>query len=437
MQTGQTEQTEENMEMTDTQMPNANGVFERMTTKLLQSSGTLLVLVLIAFATGIFIGGHKQSNAEVIYSFWGDVKEVQPEGVDFTAFYKAWNLLKEKYVPATTTDQISDEMLVYGAIEGLAKSYGDPYTTFFPPKESQLFSEQIQGSFGGVGMEIGVQDDVLTVIAPLKDSPAEKAGLRAGDRIVAIDGISTQGIRVDEGVIKIRGEIGTEVVLSIVRAGVSEVFDIKVIRDTINIPTLKTYMRDDGIFEVSLYTFSANSHELFRGAVREFIQSGRSKLILDLRGNPGGYLDAAVDMASWFLPVGEVVVEESFGGDAVSVMHRSKGYNVFGEDFKMVILVDQGSASASEILAGALKEHGVATLVGMKTYGKGSVQELVGVTDTTAIKITVARWLTPLGHSLSGVGLTPDFEVPVTEESIAQKRDIQKERAVKYLLQGF
>lgn len=408
-------------------------------TKFAEGGIAFLLVVSIAFGSGFVLGGRKSTtNAEVIYSFWGDLHEVQPEGVDFGPFFKAWNLLKDKYVPTTATSSvaISDEELMWGAIQGLTASYGDPYTAFLPPVENKLFEEDIQGSFGGVGMEIGIRDEVLTVISPLKDSPAERAGLRPGDKIIAIDGVSTQGITIEKGVLSIRGEVGTAVVLTIIRDGGAPQ-EISVTRDTISIPTLRTQMRSDGIFEVSLYSFGATSPELFRNAMRTFAESGSDKLLLDLRGNPGGYLEAAVDMASWFLPVGEIVVQEHFGDGSVPRMYRSKGYDVFGDDLKMVILVDQGSASASEILAGALKEYGIATLIGEKTFGKGSVQELISVTDSTSIKITVARWLTPLGHSISESGLLPDYIEKITPESLKEGRDLQKERAVKYLLQGF
>ncbi len=426
-------------ENTPTNTPQEKTSRTSFITKFAEGGIAFLLVVTVAFGAGFVIGGKQSTtNAEVIYSFWGDLNEVQPEGVDFGPFFKAWNLLKDKYVPSTasSTQAISDEDLMWGAIQGLTASYGDPYTAFLPPVENKLFEEDIQGSFGGVGMEIGIREEVLTVISPLKDSPAEKAGLRPGDKIIAINGVTTQGITIEKGVLSIRGEVGTTVVLTIIRDGGSPQ-EISVIRGTISIPTLKTQMRNDGIFEVSLYSFGATSPEMFRNAMRTFSESGSNKLLLDLRGNPGGYLEAAVDMASWFLPVGEVVVQEHFGDGSVPRMYRSKGYDVFGDDLQMVILVDQGSASASEILAGALKEHGIATLIGEKTFGKGSVQELISVTNSTSIKITVARWLTPLGHSISESGLTPDYVETITPESLKEGRDLQKERAVKFLLQGF
>jgi carboxyl-terminal processing protease len=196
---------------------------------------------------------------------------------------------------------------------------------------------------------------------------------------------------------------------------------------------IDTELRSDGVFVISLYSFSANSTKLFRNALEEFANSGSSRLVLDLRGNPGGYLEAAIDMASWFLPSGDVVVSEDFGKNGEPLIHRSRGYDVFTDKLKMVVLVDGGSASASEILAGALRDNGKATLVGETTYGKGSVQEVVNLTNDTALKITIAKWFTPKGISISEEGITPDIQVPFTEEDAKAKRDPQLDRAVEFL----
>jgi carboxyl-terminal processing protease len=239
---------------------------------------------------------------------------------------------------------------------------------------------------------------------------------------------------VDEAVRLIRGERGSEVVLIIFREGRKEPLEIIIKRDVIDIPVLDTEWQDN-IFIIRLYNFSANSDDLFREAIRKFIQSNKrdKKMILDLRGNPGGFLSASVDISSWFLEAGKVVVKEDFGDKQEDVLYRSKGYNVFGKDFEMVVLIDGGSASASEIVAGALQEYGIATLVGSQSFGKGSVQELVKVTPETSLKITVARWITPEGHSISLEGLTPDVEVEVTEEDIKADRDPVLEKALEIL----
>ena len=290
------------------------------------------------------------------------------------------------------------------------------------------------GNFEGVGMEIGMRNGILTVIAPLKGTPAERAGLKSGDSILRIDGEPTDNLTIDEAVGRIRGEGGTPVVFSIAREDENGLLEIEVIRARIDIPTINWSLRSDNIFVIELFNFSAVSPNLFRDTLREFVISGSDKLILDLRGNPGGFLEAAVDMASWFLPAGEVVLREDFGDHDKPRIHRSNGYDIFNDQLKMVIMINGGSASASEILAGALKQHGVASLVGEQSFGKGSVQELVDITPETSLKITIARWLTPDGTSISDGGLSPDIEVEITEEDLDQDRDPQLESAVELLL---
>jgi carboxyl-terminal processing protease len=308
------------------------------------------------------------------------------------------------------------------------------------PQQNENFQESIRGNFSGVGMEVGMEDDVITVISPLKNTPAELSGIQSGDKIVEIDGISTAGVSLDEAVNKIRGPVGSEVVLTVVREGAEELIEISIMRDVIDIPVLDYELRDDGVFVISLYNFSANSSNEFRDALREFVLSKSDKLVLDLRGNPGGYLESAIDIASWFLPAGKVIVQEDFGNDEVKYL-RSKGYNIFTEALDMVVLVNRGSASASEIVAGALSEYGIATLVGTKTFGKGSVQELVPITPETSLKVTIARWLTPNGVSISDGGLTPDviispddLEGELAEMEPQEFFDYQFEKALEILM---
>ncbi|KKW24666.1 MAG: Carboxy-terminal-processing protease [Candidatus Kaiserbacteria bacterium GW2011_GWA2_52_12] len=320
---------------------------------------------------------------------------------------------------------------VWGMIEGLAASLNDPYSFFLPPVESQQFNSDMSGSFEGVGMEIAVRDQILTIVSPLKGTPAYKAGLKSGDQILKINGTDTHGIDASAAVKLIRGPQGTNVTLTILRVGWSEPKDFKVMRDVIDVPTVTTTARPDGIFVIQVYTFTSNSPELFRGALREFVQSDDSKLILDLRGNPGGYLDAAVSMASWFLPSGAVVVTEDYAGHSSNIVHRSLGYDIFNKNLKMVILVDKGSASASEILADALRYYGVAKLVGVNTFGKGSVQELIEITPETSLKLTVARWLGPDGKQIPREGIVPDVKVEMSEKDVKEKLDPQLDKAVE------
>jgi len=237
---------------------------------------------------------------------------------------------------------------------------------------------------------------------------------------------------IDEAVDLIRGERGTEVTLTIFREGTEEPFDVNIIRDVINIPTIDTEIKDD-VFIISLYNFSANASTDFRNALIEFIGSGKNKMILDLRGNPGGFLNAAVDISSFFLPAGKVIVTEDFG-DGEQKYFRSKGHDIFNDNLEMIILVNRGSASASEIVAGALKEHGVAQVLGTNTFGKGSVQELVPITPETSLKVTIARWLTPNGTSISDGGLSPDILIDkVPEGSEIELYDYQLQEALRIL----
>lgn len=395
--------------------------------------------IVLALALVLALGASFFAGAMVGFSVRPDIEKVTSiankevtvaTNADFAPFWAAWNILNEKSIFAATT---TDQKKVYGAIQGLAASYGDPYTTFFPPTEAEIFQSDISGGFEGVGMEIGKKEDILTVIAPLKGSPAEKAGIHSGDKILKIDDKTTADMDADEAVTHIRGKGGTTVKLTLFREGEKEPLLISVVRAPIEIPTIETEKRKDGIFVIRLFSFTSKSPELFRGALREFVASKDDKLLLDLRGNPGGYLDAAVDMASWFLPAGSVIVKEDFGDKGEGASHRSRGYNIFNKNLKFVILVDAGSASASEILAGALSEHGVAKLVGDKTFGKGSVQEVVPLTEDTFLKITVAKWLTPNGHSINENGLEPEFKIKVTKEDIEKKNDAQLNKAVEVL----
>lgn len=355
-------------------------------------------------------------------------------GVDFSPFWKTWSILNERFVQASTTAATStDQEKVWGAIEGLTAAFGDPYTVFLPPEEKSLFEDDIRGTFGGVGMEIGIKDNVLTVIAPLPNTPATRAGIRAGDKIIKINDTLTADLPTDEGVKRIRGEVGTAVRLTLIR-GDSAPFEIEVVREVINVPIINTKLLPNKVFVITLYNFSAPSTNAFRQAVREFVNAKTDKLVIDLRNNPGGYLEAAVDMASWFLPQGKVVVVEDRRGHGEGQVYRSKGYNIFNDKLKMVILVNRGSASAAEILAGALSEYGQGILVGEKTFGKGSVQEVISITSDTSLKITIARWLTPNGVSLSAGGLVPSVKVSLTDDDIKAGRDPQLDKAVEILL---
>lgn len=394
-------------------------------------------VAVIAFGFGLSVGaGGSVASVVTHIPLLGDGLDATPnQSVDLTDFWKAWNTLDANYVithASSTLPSVKDRL--YGAISGLASSYGDPYTVFFPPKEAKAFADNISGSFAGVGMEIDVKDNILTVIAPLKGTPAQAAGIKAGDQIVAINGKTTEGLSIDEAVSDIRGPVGTTVDFTIVRGG--KPIDIKVVRDTIQVPEVDDGLdAASGVYHIALYEFTANSADLFDQALQRFKTSGSKKLVIDLRGNPGGYLDAAVDIASHFLPKGTTVVTEDFDGKESNIVHTSLGYNDIPAGTKIVVLIDKGSASASEILAGALQDNHVATLIGTQSFGKGSVQTLIAL-DGGSLKVTVARWVTPAGHWIMGNGITPDIVVPYTPADATAKIDPQMLRAIDFLTKG-
>lgn len=387
------------------------------------------ILVFAVFALGIYVGFSYRPEIDKVKTL---ANKETPASIDadFNPFWKVWNTLNEKSI---YSNKIKDQGRVWGAAQGLAASLGDPYTVFFNPEESKLFNDTIHGSFSGIGAEIGMKDKVLTIIAPLKNTPSWNAGLKAGDKILRIDKKDTTDMSIDKAIGLIRGQEGTEVTLTILRSGENKTREFSIKRQTIEIPTIDTEMLPDNIFQIKFYSFSENSASLFRDALQKFINSGSHKLIIDLRGNPGGYLDSAINIASWFIEEGKVIVREDFGDKKKEEVYRSRGPKVFTDMLKLVVLVDGGSASASEILAGALKEHGVATLVGETTFGKGSVQELVNITNDTTLKVTIAKWLTPNGLSISEHGLAPDVKVGITERDIKAGIDPQLEKAKEIL----
>ncbi len=410
---------------------------ERRARKTVKSAVMYALVAAVFFGGGIVVGSEGKTAVFNNIPLLGDGLSSAPDSeADLTEFWKAWNALETDFVQTHASSSLpTAEKRIWGAIAGLTASYGDPYTVYMPPAEAKIFQEDIAGNFGGVGMEIGMgPNGIVTVIAPLKGTPAERAGIRTGDGIISINGTSTEGMSTDEAVKLIRGEVGTKVDLIVLRDG--STLPISVTRAVIEVPTID-YSLDSatGIYTIALYSFTETSPALFAKAVDAFRASGSTKLIVDLRGNPGGYLHAAIDMASRFLPKGAVVVTEDYQGKREGEAHRSLGLGGVPSGTKVVVLIDRGSASASEILAGALKDNGAATLIGTRSFGKGSVQELIDI-DDGALKITVARWLTPSGVSISDGGLTPDIDVNRTPEDATAGKDPQKARAIEFLTTG-
>jgi carboxyl-terminal processing protease len=347
--------------------------------------------------------------------------------VDFRLFWEVWKDLQERYYE----QPLKDKDLFYGALNGLAAGTGDPYTSFFEPQAAEEFTASIKGSFGGIGAEIGLKKDVLQIVAPLPDTPAARAGLLAGDLIVKIDGQDTSGMTVDQAVQKIRGEKGTKIMLSLYREKAKQpLFDVTIVRDVIRVSSVTSKMLPGGIAYVKIASFTEDSSRLFDQAVTTLLKQHPKGLVVDLRNDPGGLLDQAQRVtAAW---VGDkIVVKERRQG---KIDEELPGIGVARlKDMPTTVLVNQGSASASEIVAGALQDYGLATLVGTKTFGKGSVQEVRDFEDGSALKVTIYEWLTPHDRTIHKTGLEPDVVVEQTLEDYESKRDPVLDRAVGIL----
>jgi len=373
----------------------------------------LVITILAGFGGGFYFG---KSQCKIC----------PPEEIDFSLFWEAWNKLEEKSVDK---EKFDTQEMIYGAISGMVKSLEDPYTVFLNPEEAERFKEDISGTFEGVGMEIGIRKGQLQVIAPLEGTPAKKAGLRAGDKIIKVGDTLTTDITIDEAVNLIRGPKGTEVTLTIYREEWGSSQEIKIIRETIEIPSLDWEMLEDNIAHLKLYHFTEKASVDFRETAIKILNSPAEKIILDLRNNPGGYLEVAQDIAGWFLKRGDIVVIEE--GKERKV-YKSQGSASLSE-YPIVILINQGSASGSEILAGALRDNRGILIVGETSFGKGSVQELESLKGGSTLKITVAKWLTPKGELITDKGLEPDIKVEMTEEDYEENRDPQLQKAIEII----
>lgn len=391
---------------------------------------TALVLA-VGVAGGAYYLGFSRGSAQTKnISIQGISGGETPSNVsaDFSLFWQAWNELKSKQINSKNTD---DQNMLYGAISGLAGAFGDPYTVFFNPKDADKFNSDIQGSFGGIGAELGSKDHQIIIIAPLKNTPAERAGLKPQDAILEVDGVSIAGLTIDQTVQKIRGDAGTKVTLTIMRDGWDSSKKFEITREIINVPTVDWSMKNGDVVYLQLYNFNAQAESLFYNAMLNGLMKGGKGLVLDLRNNPGGYLDEAVNLAGWFVDRGSVVVKERYADGHEQVLRTNGNQALKG--FPVVVLVNEGSASASEILAGALRVDRGIKLVGVKTFGKGTVQEVDSLKDGSTLKITTANWLLPDGTLIDKNGLNPDYEVKLTDDDIKAKRDPQLDKALEVL----
>jgi carboxyl-terminal processing protease len=346
--------------------------------------------------------------------------------VDWDTFSRVWKELNSKFVE----QPLDQQGLFYGALKGLAAAANDPYTVFLPPPDNQRLKDNLNGRYEGIGAELGMRDNQLAVIAPLDGSPAQAAGLKAGDKILKVDGEETGGMTLSEAVGKIRGPAGEAVVLNLRRDG-GDPFDLTIVRAQITVKSVKWEDKGDGLVYIRVSRFGEQTARDWDNAVGEITSQNPSvkAIILDVRSNPGGYLQASIHIASEFIPQG-VVVSEQFGDGTKRDFKANRRGKLVG--VPVVVLIDEGSASASEILAGALRDQLGAKLVGKKSFGKGTVQDSIEFKDKSSLHVTIAYWLTPNGDKINGKGLTPDVEVALDEEKFKQDNvDTQLERALE------
>lgn len=385
--------------------------------KVVSTVGGAILLLFIGINIGngtIYFGPTNSANKEL------------PADLDYSSVEQVYDLLRRNY-----DGKLNETKLLDGLKKGLAEASGDPYTQFFDKKSAKEFDDQLNGSFSGIGAQLGKDDqDNLIVVSPIDGFPASKAGLRSKDIIVSVDNASTHDMSIDEAVSKIRGEKGTKVTLRILR-NKSEDLSFTITREDIHLPSVKWEMLEGRVGYIQVAQFGTDTSELMLQASQELKAKGADRVILDLRDNPGGSLSVAVDMASLWLPEGKIILTEKRGG-ITTKEYKATGPTAF-QDMPTVVLINAGSASASEIVAGALKDNKAATLVGEKSYGKGSVQDVISRPGGEKVKITIARWQRPNGENIDKKGIKPDTEVKMTEEDYKQDRDPQKARALEQL----
>jgi carboxyl-terminal processing protease len=415
----------------------------------------LVVLVALVVGSGGFAAGFlthtvmfaaepEETFAFEVNTLPGDSASTAPEPVSaptaipspsteeeeaFQLFWEAWRLIERDYYGEIP----SNEEVTFGAIRGAVNTLGDPFTAFIDPRIAEINREDDTGSFEGIGAYVTMRDGRLVVVNTFKDQPADQAGVRRDDIVLQVDETPIENMSVYEAITLIRGPAGTPVVLTIVREG-EEPFEVEIIRARINIPVVESEMREDGVAYVSLFDFSSDATDKLESELESLLKQDPKGLILDLRGNPGGWLNEAVRTAGLFLPKDALVLIERFKDGSEQTYEAPD--NPVALDIPMVVLVDGGSASASEIVAGALQDHERAVLVGEKTFGKGSVQWPHELSNGAEMRVTVARWFTPDDRAIHGEGLEPNFVVELTQEDLDAELDPQLERAVEYLLTG-
>lgn len=375
------------------------------------------MVAVIAFGLGFSIGGGRFviGNAEG--------NSALPGQLNYSSVDQVYDTLRKEY-----DGKLDQQKLLDGMKEGLAEATGDPYTEYFTAEQYKKFSDQLNGAgFSGIGAELGLdKDENLIVVAPISGTPAARAGVKPQDIIAEINGETTSGLSIEEAVTKIRGKKGTKVDLKLIRNR-SQTIDLEIVRDDIRVPSVESRQLDDGTGYLRISTFGDDTGLLARQQAQQLKDKGISKIVLDLRGNPGGVVESSVEVASLWLPKGALIMQEKRGKTVIKT-YTADGNNIL-EDMPTVVLIDEGSASASEIVAGALYDHKAAQLLGMKSYGKGVVQGIEPLRDGSQLKVTVARWYRPNGQNIDKKGIEPNKKVELSEEDAAASKDTQLEAA--------
>jgi carboxyl-terminal processing protease len=383
-----------------------------------------IVVVVLIFIAG-FALGQNYTTPSFLSRMVPSSNSNLPRELDTTSVNEVYRALKKNF-----DGELDEQAMLDGMKQGLAQSTGDPYTEYLNETQAKEFNEDLSGSFSGIGAELGKDGNFVVIVAPISGFPAEKAGLQPRDVILEIDGESAQNLSVTEAVTKIRGPVGTSVSLKLLR-GEGEQVDVEITREQITIPSVEWELLDDGIGYIKISRFGEDTTQLTRQAAGELRDQNARSIILDLRSNPGGLLDSSVQVSSLWLERGSVVLEEKRGGNTIKTFTATG--NAILQGIPTVVLVNQGSASASEIVAGALRDNNAATILGENTFGKGSVQSLENIPSGGVLKVTIARWFTPKGSNIDEEGLKPDKEVERTPEDIQNNRDPQKDAAIKHL----
>jgi len=381
----------------------------------------VLLLTLVVFGGGVSVGRGD------VHLRGLSLSKISPSAtnLDYSSVDRLYSLLKTDF-----DGQLDPSKLLDGLKGGLVDAANDPYTAYFNPTDAKTFNEELTGSFTGIGAELGTNaDNNIVIVSPLSGYPAEKAGLKSKDVIAAIDGQTTAGLSVDKVVQKIRGAAGTNVKLTIQR-GADKPFDVTIMREQITIPSVKSSV-DGAIGYLKISQFTNDTTKLAQSVAADFKTKGVKAVILDLRSDPGGYLNTAVDVSSLWLDQGKTIVSERRGSQTLSTDY-AKGGNVF-KSLPTIVLLNGGSASASEITAGALRDNGAATIVGEKSFGKGSVQQVQNLRGGGELKVTIARWFTPAGKNIDKQGITPDIIVTISDADTAAGKDPQKDKAAQIL----